>query len=226
MLTGAGSVVTAAVCGASVVGTGDVATVVVTGGTVAAGAGVVGGGDAGRTDAEICGGGSTGAGADATTVAAGGCDGGADTTAGTLTGGVAGRPGLGGATGVVVGPVPGSAIEGVIPPVIADNEIAVPEASTTTRTRPPRTRIGAPIAPRLPSSLSWRAFRRLCDPPLSGPAAVVSARLELLPGHPDCVSPQVGNSLRGITGDLRTSCSKPAVFQKGVTGACSGRSFP
>ena len=53
MVTGTGSV-TAAVCGASVVGTGDVATVVVTGGTLTAGAGAVGGGgDAARTDAVI-----------------------------------------------------------------------------------------------------------------------------------------------------------------------------
>lgn len=131
------------------------------------GAGVVGGGgDAGATDAVICGGGSIAAGADGTTVATGGCDGGA-ATAGTLSGCGGCRPGSGGATGAVVGPVPGSAIDGVIPPVIADNEIASPEASTTTRPRPLRTRSAAPIAPRFPSSLRWRAFRHICDPPLA-----------------------------------------------------------
>jgi hypothetical protein len=129
---------------------------------------ICGGGDAGATDAAICGGGSIAAeadgadgadgpaaadGPDGTTVATGGCDGGADTTWGTRPGCAACRPGLGGATGVVVGPVPGSAIDGVIPPVIADNEIAVPETITTTRPRQLRTRSAAPIAPRIPSSL-------------------------------------------------------------------------
>jgi len=108
---------------------------------------ICGGGDGGATGAVICGGGWIAAGADGTTVATGGCAGGADTTWGTLPGGGACSPGLGGAIGVVVGPVPGSAIDGVIPPVIADNEIAVPEASTTTRPRQPRTRNAAPIAP-------------------------------------------------------------------------------
>ena len=157
VVTGAGSVVGGAVCGGlggSVVVTGVLATVVVTvGGTVATGAGVVGGGgDAGATDAVICGGGSIAAGADGADGAAGadgargGCAGGADTTWGTRLDCGAWRPGWGGATGVVVGPVPGSAIDGVIPPVIADNEIAVPEASTTTRPRQLRTRNAAPIA--------------------------------------------------------------------------------
>ena len=148
VVTGAGSVVGGAVrggLGGSIVVTGVLATVVVTvGGTVATGAGVVGGGgDAGATDAVICGGGSIAAGADG---ARGGCAGGADTTWGTRLDCGAWRPGWGGATGVVVGPVPGSAIDGVIPPVIADNEIAVPEASTTTRPRQLRARNAAPIA--------------------------------------------------------------------------------
>ena len=157
VVTGAGSVVSGAVCGGlggSVVVTGVLATVVVTvGGTVTTGAGVAGGGgDAEVTDAVTCGGGSIAAGADGAAGAAGadaargGCAGGADTTWGTRPAWGAWRPGLGGATGVVVGPVPGSAIDGVIPPVIADNEIAVPEASTTTRPRQLRTRNAAPIA--------------------------------------------------------------------------------
>jgi hypothetical protein len=154
VVAGAGSVVSGAVCGGlggSVVATGVLATVVVTvGGTVATGAGVVGGGgDAEVTDAVTCGGGSIAAGADGAAgadAARGGCAGGAETTWGTRPDCGAWRPGLGGATCVVVGPVPGSAIDGVIPPVIADNEIAVPEASTTTRPRQLRTRNAAPIA--------------------------------------------------------------------------------
>src|SRR6202011_5785083 len=114
VVTGAGSVVSGAVCGGAggaVVVTGVLATVVVTvGGTVATGAGVVsGGGDAGATDAVICGGGSIAAGADGAAGsdgARGGCAGGADTTWGTRPDCGAWRPGLGGATCVVVGPVP------------------------------------------------------------------------------------------------------------------------
>lgn len=49
--------------------------------------------------------------------------------------------GLGGLTGVVDGPVAGSANAGEIPPVMAVNEMAVPAASATTNPRPRQVRL-------------------------------------------------------------------------------------
>lgn len=123
------------------------------------GAGVVTTGTGGVTTCGfVCGGASTTGGADGMTVTGGACDGGADTMSGILAGCGTCRPGNGGLTGVVVGPVAGSANDGVIPPVSAVNEIAVPVANTTTNPRPRQVRSGALIGSRFLSSVKLVAF--------------------------------------------------------------------
>ena len=111
-------VVTGADGDTSVVVTGRSATVDVT-------VGVVGGS------------GSTTDGADGMTVTeAGAWDVGADSVSRSSTGSGSCLAGFGVLTGVVDGPVSGSANAGVIPPVSAVNEIAVPVANTTINPRP------------------------------------------------------------------------------------------
>jgi hypothetical protein len=77
------------------------------------------------------------------------CGGGAEGMSGTRTGCGVCLARVGGLTRVVDGPVNGSASTGAVPPVIADNEIAVPDASNTTTPRPLHVRKAARIAPRL-----------------------------------------------------------------------------
>src|ERR1700752_2704770 len=124
--------------GGSLVVPGGLASVEETGGAaVPAGASVVFDGGGAHTGGFVCGGDSIAGGADRITVGAGTdgitwaggfCEGGADTLSGTRTGTGACRPACGGLTGVVVGPVAGSANTGEIPPVSAVSAIAVPTA--------------------------------------------------------------------------------------------------
>jgi hypothetical protein len=106
---------------------------------------VVGGG--GVTTGFGCRGGAMVPGVTVTGEACGG--GGAEGMSGTRTGCGVCLARVGGLTGVVDGPVNGSASTGAVPPVIADNEIAVPDASTTITPRPLHVRKAARIAPRL-----------------------------------------------------------------------------
>jgi hypothetical protein len=132
----------AVACKAAVGGFGP--SVVVTGGSAAieVTVGVLGGGGVST--------GGVGGVARGVTVTGEACGGGAEARSGTRTGCGICLAGLGGLTVVVDGPVNGSASTGAVPPVSADNEIAVPDASTTTTPRQQHVRKAARIAPRLP----------------------------------------------------------------------------
>jgi hypothetical protein len=131
-------------------GTGVLTTVVVTvGGWMPAEAGLGGGfGTAGT--GVFCGTCAAAGGLDGMTTGVGpACDGGATTASGTFTGFGNCPWFLGGFTGVVIaGWSAGSASAGVIPPVSAVNEIAVPDASTMIPRRR-QARKAAAIASRL-----------------------------------------------------------------------------
>jgi len=143
VVTGTGAVVGKAVVGgfgASVVATGGSAAVEVT-------VSVVGGGGV------TTGFGSRGSAMVRGVTVTGEAGGGAEPVSGTRTGCGVCLAGPGGLTGVVDGPVNGSASTGAVPPVSPDNpiaEIAVPDARTTTTPRPRQFRKAARIAPRLP----------------------------------------------------------------------------
>jgi hypothetical protein len=140
-------VVTGAWAVGSIVVTGGLGSVDATVGcVVTSGAAVVADGGVGiTTDGFVCGDGSRAGGADGITVTVGVCADGVDTLSGPRPGFGVRPAGLGGPTAVVVGSVAGSANDGVIPPVRAVNEIAVPVASTTTNPRPRQVRNAALI---------------------------------------------------------------------------------
>jgi len=135
---GFGALVPVVVTGAATLGRTvmDGASVAVTDVTVGDAGVVCGGtGSDATTDGFVCGGTSTAEGAD------GVCGGVTDTISGTRTRCGASLLGCGGPTGVVVGPVAGSASADVSPPVSAVNETAVPRASPTTNPRPRQVRL-------------------------------------------------------------------------------------
>ena len=133
--------------GDSAVVTGSVATVDVTGGGF------------------VSVGGSEAAVADGTTVTEGASEVGADGMSRTSIGFGACVAGFGGLTGVVDGPVAGSANAGAIPPVSAVSEIAVPVASTTTNPRPRQVRLIGSWFPLIADVASIRNPCPLCQPP-------------------------------------------------------------